>query len=41
VRLPRAIEEGGNVMETARIEELLERLIDQNTELIDHISELL
>jgi|SRR6516162_7229653 hypothetical protein len=41
LRLPRALEEGGTAMETARIEELLERLIDQNAELIDHISELL
>jgi hypothetical protein len=28
-------------METARIEELLERLIDQNAELIDKVSDLL
>ena len=28
-------------METARIEELLERLIDQKAELLDQISELL
>jgi hypothetical protein len=41
LRLPRALEEGGTAMETARIEELLERLIDQNAELLDHISELL
>jgi hypothetical protein len=32
---------GGNAMETARIEELLIRLVEQNTELIDKISELL
>jgi len=41
VRLPRALEEGGTTMETARIEELLERLLDQNAELLDHISALL
>jgi hypothetical protein len=37
----RDTEQGGNALETTRIEELLERLVDQNAEMFDKISDLL